>query len=89
VTVENEDADDISVEVLRENTDLPAGTVIIPIRQPAANLLPLVLEPQSLWEPYGERGRRQLALGSLLEAGTIFPVARIMKELNIGVEIAE
>ena len=87
VTVEDKDADDIAVEVLRENTELPAGTVIIPLRQPAANLLPLLLEPQSLWAPWGERGGRKFALDSLLDVGTVFPVVRILEPLNSEIEV--
>jgi hypothetical protein len=89
VEVEDKEADDISVQVRREDLEIPAGTIVVPLSQPASNLIPLLLEPQSLWAPYGERGGRQLAFRSLLEAGTIFPVARLMKELNLGVEIAE
>lgn len=89
VEVEDKEADDISVQVQREELELPAGTIVVPMSQPASNLIPLLLEPQSLWAPYGERGGRQLAFRSLLETGTIFPVARIMNELNPGVEIAE
>ena len=82
VTVEDKEANDITVEVLRENAELSAGTVIVPVRQPAANLLPLLLEPQSLWAPFGERGGRHLALESLLEVGTVFPVVRILEPLG-------
>jgi hypothetical protein len=82
VTVEDKDANDITVEVLREKIELAAGTVIVPLRQPAANLLPLLLEPQSLWAPYGERGGRHLALESLLEVGMVFPVVRILEPLR-------
>ena len=86
VTVEDKDANDIAVEVLREKIELAAGTVIVPLRQPAANLLPLLLEPQSLWAPYGERGGRHLALESLLEVGTAFPVVRILEPPDVAVE---
>jgi hypothetical protein len=79
VTIEDKEADDITVEVVREKIDLAAGTVIVPVRQPAANLVPLLLEPQSLWAPYGERGGRHLAFDSLLEVGAVFPVARIFE----------
>jgi hypothetical protein len=79
VIVEDKEAADIAVEPLRENIELTAGTVIIPLRQPAANLLPLLLEPQSLWAPYAERGGRHLALESLLDAGTVFPVVRVLE----------
>jgi len=89
VEVEDKEADEISAQVQREELEIPAGTIVVPLSQPASNLIPLLLEPQSLWAPYGERGGRHLTLGSLLESGTIFPVARIIKELNIGVEIAE
>jgi hypothetical protein len=89
VEVEDKDADDVSVQVRREMLEIPAGTIVVPLSQPASNLIPLLLEPQSLWAPYGERGGRHLALGSLIETGTIFPVVRIMKELNIGAETAE
>jgi hypothetical protein len=82
VMVEDKEADDIAVEVLREKIELAAGTIIVPLRQPAANLLPLLLEPQSLWAPYGERGGRHLALESLLEVDTVFPVVRILEPLE-------
>ena len=89
VEVEDKEANDISVQVTREELEIPAGTIVVPLSQPASNLIPLLLEPQSLWAPYGERGGRHLALGSMLETGTIFPVVRVMKELNISVETAE
>jgi hypothetical protein len=87
--VEDKEADDVAVRVEREELELPAGTVIVRVHQPAANLIPLLLEPQSLWAPYGERGGRDLPFQSLLEVGTIFPVARIPEPLNFKHEIAE
>jgi hypothetical protein len=79
VQIEDKEADEISVEVLRERATLPAGTVVVPLAQPAANLIPLLLEPQSLWAPTGERGGRHLALTSLLEVGSTFPVVRLVE----------
>jgi hypothetical protein len=89
VEVEDKEADEVAVRVEREELELPAGTVVVSIFQPAANLIPLLLEPQSLWAPYGERGGRHLAFRSLLETGTVFPVTRILEPLNIKHEIAE
>ena len=85
VIVEDKEAVDIAAGVLRGELELPAGTVIVPLRQPAANLLPLLLEPQSLWAPYGARGGQHLVFDSLLEVGTIFPVIRIPDPLDVGV----
>ncbi len=82
VEVEDKEADEITLRVENEEIELPAGTVVVPVRQPAANLIPLLLEPQSLWAPYGERGGRDLALDSLIEPGSAFPVLRIIAPLE-------
>ena len=83
VTVEDKEAEDISVQTLREEFELAPGTVVVPLQQAAANLVPLLLEPQSLWAPYGERGGRHLALQSLLVPGEVFPVIRILEPLKV------
>jgi len=82
-TVEDKEADEISVRVVGEDLELQAGTVVVSLHQPAANLIPLLLEPQSLWAPFGERGGRHLALDALIEVGTTFPVVRIVEPMEI------
>ncbi len=86
VEVEDKEAEDITVTSMRGPIELEPGAVVIPLRQPAANLVPLLLEPQSLWAPYSERGGRHLALDSLLEPGTVFPVMRIPADPDIAGE---
>jgi hypothetical protein len=86
VIVEDKKAQDISARVLREELELQAGTIVVPTRQPAANLVPLLLEPQSLWAPYDERGGRSHAFDELLEIGTVFPVVRIVEPLGASIE---
>jgi hypothetical protein len=83
VTVEDKEADEIRVRVVVEDVELQAGTVVVSLHQPAANLIPLLLEPQSLWAPFGERGGRHLALDALVEVGTVFPVVRIVEPLEL------
>jgi hypothetical protein len=87
VTVEDKKAQDITVHVLREELELEAGTVVVPTRQAAANLVPLLLEPQSLWAPYGERGGRSHAFDELFEIGTVFPVVRIVEPSGTFIEV--
>jgi len=82
VMVEDKKALDISVHADRGEFELEAGTVIVPTRQAAASLIPLLLEPQSLWAPYGERGGRDHAFDELLEVGTVFPVVRIIEAMD-------
>jgi hypothetical protein len=82
VEVEDNEADEIGVAVHREQIALPVGTVIVPVRQPAANLIPLLLEPQSLWGPFSERGGRHLSLASSLKVGTMFPVLRVIEPIR-------
>jgi hypothetical protein len=86
VEVEDKDARELTVQIQASETELPVGTVVVPVRQPAANLIPLLLEPRSLWAPFGERGGRGSALEGLIEAGTVFPVARIVEPLDLAAE---
>ncbi len=83
VTVEEKKADDVTVRVSRERLVLPAGTLVVPLRQPAANLIPLLLEPQSLWGPFGERGGRHLRLEGYLRSGSVFPVLRLLEPVGV------
>jgi hypothetical protein len=88
VTVEEKEADEVKLRVSRERSVLPAGTVVLPLRQPAAKLIPLLLEPQSLWGPFGERGGRHLRLEGYLQKGALFPVLRLLEPVAVEVSAA-
>lgn len=68
------------VDELIEADEPPSVGAELP---PAANLIPLLLEPRSLWAPFGERGGRHLALTELIQAGSVFPVSRVMEAMEL------
>jgi hypothetical protein len=72
---------DISVEEVVEQ--LPPGTVVISMNQPASLLLPLLLEPESTRGLLTESGGRDRHFGPWLEAGTTFPVLRATVPLKL------
>ena len=61
---------------------LPGGTGGVEVRQPAANLIPLLLEPHSTWAPWGEPGGGSATMEDLLAPGTVFPVVRLLAPLG-------
>ena len=80
--IEEKDAFELGLEVLRGRVSLPVGTVVVEVRQPAANLIPLLLEPHSTWAPWGEPGGGSATMEDLLAPGTVFPVVRLLAPLG-------
>lgn len=62
---------------------LPAGSVIIPLQQPASNLIPLLLEPQSSFGICTERSGLEMRFGQYLQVGSAYPVLRIVKQVEL------
>ncbi|MEE9465546.1 MAG: M14 family metallocarboxypeptidase [Candidatus Neomarinimicrobiota bacterium] len=63
------------------------GDVVVFLNQPAANLIPLMLEPQSTWGVVTERVGRKYRFAEFLQEGKQYPIYRLMKAINIKTEM--
>jgi hypothetical protein len=77
-TEEDKSTDGVDVQITRARRKLQKGSTLIELNQPAANLLPLLLEPQSTWSLATEQSGRQFRLSEYLEEGREYPVLRLV-----------
>ena len=81
-----EDKPDKNIDLEEESlkVTLPKGTVIIPSAQKAANLIPLLLEPQSSYGIVSQRSGRKYVFKNYLKENNYFPIFRTnnYKKLN-------
>ena len=68
---------------------LPAGTIVVPVMGPAANLIPLMLEPDSTWSIVTERTMHQYRFGEFLVEGRPYPVKRLATLEGLDMETLE
>lgn len=57
---------------------LQSGTIIVPLRGTAANLIPLILEPESTWGIVSTRGAGKYRFESYLREGMEYPIKRLV-----------
>lgn len=68
----------VDVKVERRHRTVLSGTVVVPLTQAFAKLIPLLLEPQSTWSLCGENSGRKHRLEEYLREGTEYPVRRLI-----------
>ncbi len=78
---EDKPAKNIDMNKLSEERRFLKGSVLVFLNQPASNLIPLLLEPQSSWGVVSERSMLQYCFDNYLEEGTEFPVVRIVEAI--------
>ena len=81
----DEDKPILLADVEKESVSLnyKKGDIVIQLNQPAGNLIPLLLEPQSTWNVCRKRNGHQYRLSEYLEAGKDYPIKRIMKLIDL------
>ncbi len=57
--------------------------ILIPLNQPAANLLPLILEPQSTYSIAQQRNGRKYRFAEFLQESNFYPVRRLPQPLSV------
>lgn len=83
-----EDKSTVNVDVVVKTTKmkLEKGSAVIRLNQPAANLIPLLLEPQSTWSIAKYGSGREYRFKEFLQEGKDYPIHRIMKPIDLRVE---
>lgn len=85
-TEEDKETEYVDATILRETRRIDAGTVLVFLDQPAGNLIPLLLEPESSYGICTRGGGRGFRFSEYLTPGTEFPVLRLMEEIVRNVE---
>jgi len=67
----------IDLEKMVKNETLAAGTIIVPVKGVASNLVPLLLEPESTWGIVSTRAAGEYRFESYLGEGKPYPVKRL------------
>ncbi|MGD9021603.1 MAG: hypothetical protein PVF46_07375, partial [Lysobacterales bacterium] len=67
----------IDVEKAVQTEVLRAGTIVVPVTGAAANLVPLLLEPESTWGVVTERAMHQYRFDEYLAEDRPYPVKRL------------
>jgi len=67
----------IDLEKTIQNETLPAGTIIVPVKGAASNLVPLLLEPESTWGIVSSHATGQHRFDEYLVEGRPYPVKRL------------
>ena len=68
---------------------LEKGTIIVYLNQPAGNLLPLLLEPQSTHNLTTEHSGQSIRFDNWVIPGEEYPIYRLMEKVEIGLEEME
>jgi len=80
---EENDVPYVDVQIKNISRDFEKGSMIIYLSQPAGNLLPLLLEPQSRFSLCGENSGRKYNFAEYLIENSEYPIYRLMEEANL------
>jgi hypothetical protein len=72
----------VDVAVWKEKRAFPKGSILVFTNQPAFNLIPLLLEPQSSYGIVAKAAMHQYLFSGFLKPGTEYPVARILQHVS-------
>jgi len=67
----------VDLEKTVQNETLQTGTIIVPVKGAASNLIPLLLEPESTWGVVSTRATGKYRFDSYLGEGKPYPVKRL------------
>jgi hypothetical protein len=79
----------IDLEKTVHSETLAAGTILVPVQGPAANLIPLVLEPESTWGIVSDRAMGKHRFEDYLGEGRPYPVKRLPSLEGLSIESLE
>lgn len=71
----------------REERTLPRGSIVVRLDQPAANLIPLLLEPESTWNVATVRSGRKYRFAEFLQEGMEYPIYRLPEPAELNVRV--
>jgi len=72
----------VDVRTQTQSVRLARGSVVVLLNQRAANLIPLLLEPQSSWSIVMPGSGRKLRFAEYLHEGNDYPILRLMHPLD-------
>ena len=73
----------LDIEVKSEQREFPSGTLVIYVNQPAGNLIPLLLEPQSSFSLCTENSGQKERLQEYLKENSEYPVYRLLEPVPV------
>lgn len=73
----------IDLDKTAQEETLPAGSILVPVKGAAANLISLVLEPESTWSIVSDRATGKYRFADYLTVGEAYPVKRLPSIQNI------
>jgi hypothetical protein len=73
----------LDVELKSQQKEFPAGSMVIYLSQPAGNLIPLLLEPQSSFSLCTENSGQKERLLEYLTENSEYPVCRLTKPVPV------
>lgn len=84
----DEDKPTERVDVSREKQrmTIAPGSIAILLEQRAANLISLMLEPQSTWSIVKTRAGRKYRFSQYLQEGHLYPIYRVEKPVNLALQ---
>lgn len=80
---EDKPTENVDVVVQKVVRKLKKGSVFVLLNQPAANLIPLLLEPQSTWNIAKERSGSKYRFKEFLQETREYPIYRITKSVRL------
>ena len=79
----------LDLEKTVQNETLQSGTIIVPVKGAASNLIPLLLEPESTWGIVSTRATGKYRFDSYLGEGKPYPVKRLTSIEHLDAEKLE
>ena len=73
----------LDIEVTSQQKEFPSGTLVIYLGQPAGNLIPLLLEPQSSFSLCTENSGQKERLKEYLKENFEYPVYRLLQPVPV------
>ena len=86
---EESTAPNVDAAAVQSVRQVEKGTIIVYLNQPAGNLLPLLLEPQSTHNLTTEHSGQSIRFEEWVKPGEEYPVYRMMEKVEIGLEKLE
>ncbi|UCF65083.1 MAG: hypothetical protein JSW33_04425, partial [bacterium] len=83
ITEEEEEVPYVDAYLKTVQREFASGSVIIYLTQPAGNLIPLILEPQSTFSLCGEGSGRKYNFHEYLTENSEYPIYRLMAESEV------
>ncbi|MFQ6617164.1 MAG: hypothetical protein ACE5QV_00635, partial [Fidelibacterota bacterium] len=86
---EDKPAVNVDVDVQRQTRRMEKGSVVVKLNQKAANLIPLLLEPQSSWGIAADKVGSKYRFTEYLQEGKEYPIFRLMNPIDSDLELPE